>query len=308
MASALAMKVTIIVLNWNGEKYIVPCLQSLQRLVVRPHQVEVVIVDNASTDSSAKLIKKKFPKLKVIQTGHNLGYAGGNNVGLKYALDQSSDFAWIVNPDVQVHSRSLLALLDAAAAHPKGGIFGSKCYFTKGYEFHKERYVPSQLGTVIWYAGGHIDWANLITQHVGIDEVDIGQYNQIRETDSVTGTSFFVRRELLDQVGLIDPKYFLYYEETDLCQRAVHHGWKLYYVPDSVVWHRVGQASGIGSPLADYYTTRNRLLFGLRWAPVHTKLALVHESLRLLFSGRPWQKRGVMDFYNACFGQGSYVK
>ncbi len=302
------MEVTIIVLNWNAEKYITPCLQSLRRLIVRPHKVEIVVVDNASTDHSVKLINKKFPQLKVIQTGQNLGYAGGNNVGLQYALDQGSDFAWIVNPDVQVHPQALLALLSAAAIYSNGGIFGSKCYFAKGYEFHKNRYTPSQLGQVIWYAGGKIDWSNLITQHIGINEVDIGQYNQLHETDTVTGTSFFIRREVLDQVGLIDPKYFLYYEETDLCLRATRHGWKLYYVPESIVWHRVGQASGIGSPLADYYTTRNRLLFGLRWAPWRTRQALFRQSLRQLISGRPWQKRGVIDFYLGRFGQGSYVK
>src|SRR3989344_3038137 len=126
------MKITIIVLSWNAEKYITPCLQSLRRLVVRPHKVEVVVVDNASTDHSVKLIKKKYPGMKIIQTGQNLGYAGGNNVGLRYALDQGSNFAWIVNPDVQVHRQSLLALVDAAQAHPDGGIFGSKCYFAKG--------------------------------------------------------------------------------------------------------------------------------------------------------------------------------
>lgn len=304
----MAMRVTIIVLNWNAEKYITPCLQSLRRLAVRPHQVEVVVVDNASTDHSVRLIKKKFPWTKLIQTGQNLGYAEGNNVGLQYALDQGSDFAWIVNPDVQVHRQALLALVSAAADHPQGGIFGSKCYFAKGFEFHKDRYTPAQLGQVIWYAGGKIDWANLITRHVGVDEVDIGQYNQLRETDFVTGTSFFIRRQVLDQVGLIDPKYFLYYEETDLCVRAVRHGWKLYYVPESVVWHANAQATGVGSALVDYYTTRNRLLFGLRWAPWRTKQALFRESLCHLISGRPWQKRGVIDFYLGRFGQGSYVK
>ncbi|KKU58466.1 MAG: Glycosyl transferase family 2, partial [Candidatus Amesbacteria bacterium GW2011_GWA2_47_11b] len=113
--------------------------------------------------------------------------------------------------------------------------------------------------------------------------------------------------QVLEQIGLIDPKYFLYYEETDLCVRASRAGWKLYYVPESIVWHRVGQASGIGSPLADYYTTRNRLLFGLRWAPPRTKLALFRQSLQHLVSGRPWQRKGVVDFYLGRFGRGSYV-
>ena len=301
------MKITVVVLNWNAGKYIAPCLRSLGRLATRPHQVEIVVVDNGSTDNSVKLIKKLFPKFKLIQTGQNLGYAGGNNVGLQYALDHGSDFVWIVNPDVQVHPGSLQALADAASDHPMGGIFGSKCYFAKGFEFHKTRYTPSQLGHVLWYAGGKIDWANLITQHIGIDEVDIGQYNQTRETDTVTGTSFFIRRQVLEQIGLIDPKYFLYYEETDLCVRASRAGWKLYYVPESIVWHRVGQASGIGSPLADYYTARNRLLFGLRWAPPRTKLALFRQSLQHLVSGRPWQRKGVVDFYLGRFGRGSYV-
>ncbi|MEK7090928.1 MAG: glycosyltransferase family 2 protein [Patescibacteria group bacterium] len=308
MAKTLAMKITIIVLNWNAEKYITACLQSLKHLATRPHRVEIVVVDNASTDDSVKLIKRKFPKLKIIQTGQNLGYAGGNNVGLQYALDQGSDFAWIVNPDVQVHPQALLSLVNAAESHPNGGIFGSKCYFAKGYEFYKERYTPSQLGQVIWYAGGKINWANLINQHIGVNEVDIGQYNQLRETDSVTGASLFVRRQVLDNVGLFDPKYFLYYEETDFCMKAVHCGWKLYYVPESIVWHANAQATGVGSTLVDYYTTRNRLLFGLRWAPWRTKYSLVKESLRLLLTGRPWQKIGVRDFYLGRFEKGSYIK
>lgn len=301
------MKVVIIVLNWNGEKYISKCLTSLQKLKKDNHTVETVVVDNASTDNSLALIKKKYPKFTLLQNSQNLGYAEGNNIGLRYALKNKFDFVWIINPDAYVHPNSLLQLISASQAHPQGGIFGSKIYFAPGFEFHKERYSRAQLGKVIWYAGGKIDWNNLISKHVGINEVDIGQYNTITETEFVTGASMFIRIQILDQIGLFDPKYFLYYEENDLCQRARRKKWKLFYIPDSIVWHANAQSTGVGSPLVEYYTTRNRLLFGFRYAPRHTRLALVRESFRHLITGRNWQRLGALDFYLGRFDKTRYV-
>jgi GT2 family glycosyltransferase len=301
------MQVSVIVLSWNSSRYIGKCLDSLAKVVV-PKNIKFVtiVVDNASSDDSINYLKKNYLNLCLIENSTNLGYAAGNNVGIKLALSQGSDFVWIVNPDVEVHPQSLSQLLAAAKRYPTAGIFGSKIYFAPGFEFHKDRYQKKELGKVIWYAGGEMDWGNLEGRHRGVDEVDTGQFEKEFETDFVTGASMFVRRQVYTDVGLLNGNFFLYYEENDFCQRAKTAGWKLLYVPKSIAWHANAQATGIGSPLQDYYITRNRLYFGLRHAPTYTKLLLIKQSFWLYFHGRPWQKRGVQDFYLANMGPGSY--
>ena len=300
------MKVAIVVLIWNSKAYMDVCLASLQRLDKKDVEVEIVVVDNASQDGSVAHIQKKYPKFTVLENTENLGYAGGNNAGIRHALAQNADYVWIVNPDVRVDKHALQKLVAQSESRPRAGILGSKIYFEKGFEYHPDRYRVSQLGRVIWFAGGDIDWDNVITRHVGVNEVDIGQYNGSRQTEFITGASLLIRNEVLRSVGSLDEKYFLYYEETDLCVRALRAGWELVYVGESVAWHANAQATGVGSGLVDYYTTRNRLLFGIRYAPARTKLALIRESLRMLFSGRSTQRQGVLDFYLGNFGRGSY--
>ncbi len=291
------MKVLTIVLCFNSKKYIGECLDSLSKT-----NTEILVVDGGSTDGSAEYIK-----VKLIETHKNLGYAGGNNVGLKYALEHNYDFVWIVNPDIVVDPKALEEAMKLMTKDDKTAVVASKVYFASGYEFHKNRYSKKELGKVIWYAGGENDWKNIFAIHYGMNEVENGKYNKETEVGFATGSSMLIRCEVLKTTGIIDEKYFLYYEENDLCQRIRKAGFKLMYAPKSIVWHKVGQAAGIGSPLADYYIARNRMLFGMRWAPFKTRLSLIKESLKLLFFGRSWQKIGIRDYYLGKFGKGSYV-
>jgi GT2 family glycosyltransferase len=251
-------------------------------------------------------VTTKFPQVIVIANTQNLGYAEGNNVGIRKALSLNANFVWIVNPDIMVDKNSLSSLLEAASKYRQAGIFGSKIYFAPGYEFHKDRYTSKDLGKVIWYAGGNVDWGNLIATHRGVDQVDEGQFNDDLETDFVTGASMFIRSRVFETVGLIDSRYFLYFEENDFCQRVKAAGWQLMYIPDSIAWHANAQATGIGSSLQDYYITRNQMLFGLRHAPLYTKLHLIKQSINLYLNGRPWQKRAILDYYTRNLGPGSY--
>lgn len=114
----------------------------------------------------------------------------------------------------------------------------------------------------------------------------------------------FIRREVLEEIGFFDERYFLYLEDADFSQRAKRKGWKILYWPRAILWHKVSQSSGIGSQLNDYYITRNRLLFGMTYAGVRAKLALLKESVKLMFVGRKWQRAGVADFYMGRFGHG----
>jgi len=308
------MRVLTVVLSWNSKKYIGECLDSLKK-----NKAEIILVEGGSTDGSLEYLKdlikgspfilERGPLLNLIEIHNkNLGYAGGNNVGLRYALEQKADFVWIVNPDIVVDINALEEAMKVMIKDEKIAVVGSKVYFAPGFEFHKDRYIKKQQGKILWYAGGENDWKNVYAVHYGMNEEDKGQFDVEKEVEFATGSSMLFRCSALRQVGIIDEKYFLYYEENDLCQRLKKAGWKLMYAPKSVVWHKVGQATGIGTPLADYYIARNRMLFGLRWAPTLTKFALFRESIKLLFSGRSWQKRGIIDFYLGKFGQGSYVK
>lgn len=300
------MKVVAVVLSYNSKDYISATLDSLLKLDTGSHALETVVVDNDSADGSAAFVASRFPKIRLIRNPTNMGYAGGNNTGLIYALDRGADFVWLINPDVLVAPDTLLKFLEGGSKHAREGIFGCKMFFAPGHESHPDRYSQDQLGRVIWYTGGLMDWRNLIGFHRGVDEVDKEQFNFDTETDYVTGACMFIKRRVLEEVGLLDPRFFLYYEENDFCQRAKRAGFKCVYLYQPVAWHKNAQATGLGSPLQDYFISRNRLIFGLRHAPPYTKLALIRESWRLYQTGRPWQKKGIIDFYTGRLGSGSY--
>ncbi len=299
--------VFLLILNFNSGSVTTECLESVKQLDVRGVDLNVVVVDNASTDNSLLSINElTSSRVKVIKNQANLGFAGGNNVGIRYALENDADWVFLLNQDTEIAKKALVRLIEAAQKDKKAGILSPKIYFSEGYEFHRERYSKEERGKVFWYAGGLMDWQNVISQHRGVDEVDRGQYDQVEETEFVSGCAMLIKREVLEKIRGFDEKYFLYYEDADFCQRANQAGFKLLFVPQAKVWHKNLGTGTSGQPLQDYYLTRNRLLFGWRWAGLKTRLALLKESGKLLFKGRSSQKKAVRDFYLRRFGKGSY--
>ena len=304
-------QVSVVILNWNRPNDTIDCLKSLNRLRVASYELQAVVVDNGSTDKSLEIIGEYLEKHKklngvLLPNKENLGFAGGNNVGAKYAVQSGADFVLILNNDTIVNEDLLVHLIEAAESNKKAVILSPKIYFAKGFEFHKDWYKENELGKVIWYVGGIMDWENVIGSNYGVDDVDIGQYQNVAQIDFATGACMFIRREVFEEVGYFDEKYFLYLEDADFSIRAKKVEWEVVFVPSASLWHKVSQSSGIGSALNDYYITRNRLLFGLRYAPTRSKIALLRESARLLVRGREWQKKGVQDFYIWKFGKGSF--
>lgn len=301
-------KVYIIILNWNRPKDTLDCLKSLDKLINDDHILHVIVVDNGSKDNSVSQFKSfktdKF-NLEIIENNANLGFAAGNNVGLRRAVQAGADFILVLNNDTEVDKYLIENLLKIARECKDVGIFTPKIYFAKGFEF-KKRYKENELGRVIWSAGGKIDWNNVYATNDGVDEVDKGGYEKSKETDFATGAAMFVRSEVFKKYGYFDERYFMYLEDVDLCERYKRRGGKIRYSPKSVLWHKVAQSSGIGSDLNDYFITRNRLLFGMTYASLRTKLALIRESIKFLISGRVWQKKGVADYYFSRFGVGSW--
>ena len=304
-------KVAVIILTWNQKAMTHEQMEDVAKLDTKGLEVECVLTDNGSTDGTKESFKGfSLPNMKFsyIDTGANLGFAGGNNIGMKDVVRRGFDYIILMNNDLILEKDLLVKLVSEAEKDKKIGILSPKMYFAKGYEFHKDRYKKEELGKVIWYAGGIIDRDNIYTAHRGVDEVDTGQYDKKEETDVANGACVLIRREVVKDIGYMREKYFLYWEDAEYCERARRVGWKVVYTPATHLWHKVSQASGIGSNLNDYFLTRNRLDFGMRYAKFRTKLALIKESIKLLITGREWQKIGVKDSFLMRFGKGSWGK
>jgi len=260
--------ICIIILNWNGKNNTVACLQSLQAIEEENYVSTTIVVDNDSSDNSVSAIQKEFPQITIIQNDSNRGYTGGMNRGIAYALEKNADYILLLNNDTIVDKKSVSALFSIIDSNEKIGVVVPKIFFSKGSEFHKSRYKANELGKVIWYAGGEIDWKNIIGYHTGVDEVDKGQYDATSETLYATGCCMMIKREVLEIVGLLDDNFYLYYEDSDFSLRVKNSNYKIVFVPQAHIWHKnAGSAGGSGSGMQDYYITRNRMLFGLRYGP-----------------------------------------
>lgn len=296
--------IAIVILNWNGKKDTLECLESIKQLSVLSCHLSVVVVDNGSTDGSQEAIKREFSEVVSIENKKNLGFAQGNNVGIKYALENGADYVMLLNNDTLVDKNLVSELVKVMEKDKTIGMVGPKIYFASGFEFHKERYSRQDLGKVIWYAGGVIDWQNVYASHRGVDEVDRRQYDGVAETDFTSGCAMMIRKEVFQKIGLFDPQYFLYWEDTDLCQRAREAGFKIFYVPQAFLWHKNAASSEKpGSELHQYYQTRNRLLFGMEYGNLRAKFALFRESMKFLMAGGIRQQ-AVLDFYLGKFAKG----
>jgi len=240
-------RVTIIILNWNRIVDTLECLESLACLDYPDY--EVVVVDNGSTDRSVEAIRERFPEVTLIENGENLGFTGGNNVGLRQALERGADYALLLNNDTEVAPDFLRHIVEATETDPTVGIAGPMIYYHERPE-------------LIWSAGGAIDWRRGKTRMLGLNAPDTGQFGTAsRQVNFVTGCALLVKRAVLERVGLLDERFFAYYEETEWCVRAQRAGFKIAHVPTAKVWHKIPLDARDNSPLVHYYMTRNRLLF-----------------------------------------------
>ena len=170
-------------------------------------------------------------------------------------------------------------------------IFGGKIYYHPGFEFHKDRYTKKELGHVLWYAGGLVDWKNAYVVHRGVDEVDKGQYDTFEETEFITGCMLCFSTAVIQKVGYWNERYFLYYEDVDFSERARRNGFRLYYNPDVVLFHKnAAITGGSGSLFHQKIQTLSRLYFGILFAPWRTKIHLVLNYVLSYFNGKNSKK------------------
>lgn len=266
----------------------------------------VYVVDN---DRSEELKQKltKYPTAVYVESPGNVGFAAGNNLGFKKSLENQDDIIVLINNDTVVPEDLVLKILASPISEKNVGAVGGLIYFAKGFEF-EDKYKKDELGRVVWYAGGEYDWNNVYANHLGVNEVDHGQFDGVRPTEFITGCLFITKSEVVRKVGVFDERYCLYFEDSDLGMRIKKAGFSLVIDSNVKLWHKVAQSSGIGSPLNDYFITRNRLLFGMDYARPRTKFALLREAVKKLFIGTKAQKQAVRDFFMRKLGGGSWIK
>ena len=220
-----------------------------------------------------------YPSFVTYLRDKNGGYAYGINQGIKRALSDGYELFCPMNCDVIVSKNFVSTVKQGLSSHPSS-ILGGKIYYYPGFEYHKERYTETERGTVFWYAGGIADWKNAFTTHRGVDEVDKGQYNTLEKTTFITGCLMAYDKSVIDTIGYWDEDYFLFYEDADYCARATNAGISLIYDPSIVMWHKSGQStSGAASEFQQNYLEKNRMRFGLKYAPLRTKLHLIKNFL-----------------------------
>lgn len=222
--------IAIIVLNWNGRDLTLDCLRSLEGITTP--NLRTVLVDNASSDGTVEAVRRRYgARVTTIQNAENLGFAAGNNVGIRRALADGADFVLLLNNDTVVAENFVDHLLAPMLETSAIGITAPKIYYAE----------PEKQ---IWFAGGEISMWRGIAKHTGIREIDRGQYDTAHDIDYATGCAFLARRAVFEKVGDLDPGYRAYFEDADFCVRARQAGFRIRYVPAAHVWHRISASTG----------------------------------------------------------------
>lgn len=305
-------KVSIIILTTNALSMTKEQLKNVSELDTKGVECECIVVDNGSNDGTqGELPGYKLPNMsyKFIESGANLGFAGGNNLGIEDALKREPNYVLLMNNDLILPKDLVKKLTDFMEENIDVGMASPKMYFAPGYEFHKNRYKNSDKGNVIWYAGGLIDKKNAYSSHRGVDEIDHGQYDKTIDTDFANGSTVIIRSSIFKKIGYFDSSFFLYWEDADFSERVKNAGFRVVYYPGTYMWHKVSASTGgSGSSTNDYFLTRNRFYFACRYLNLRTKFAVFRDMFRILFTGRKWQKIGAFDALLGVKGKGAWAK
>ena len=257
--------VAIVVLSWNGRDDTLACLASLARL--RWERLTPIVVDNGSTDGTSDAVAEQFPDVRLIRTGENLGFAEGNNVGIRAALEAGADYVLALNQDTIVSEGLVEELVAEAERRPDAGALCPMIHYVE----------PPDL---IWYAGARFDpRAAHNGRHTGYGERDTGQYHAVREIGRATGAAMLVPRRVIEEVGCFDGSLFIQVEDVDWSLRMRAAGYRILFVPRALLWHHVAVASGgERAPATAYYEMRNTLFVSARHAPLRWPARILREA------------------------------
>ena len=249
------IQLSIITINYNGLK---DTCELIETLPLEDKSIEVIVVDNASAQDEASVIEERYPEVKVIRSKENLGFAGGNNLGIKAAQGK---YLFFLNNDTLLKPQvsDFRPLITRLESSPKIGMVCPKIKFSWGNQ-------------LIQFAGyTPLSPVTMRNKAIGCGETDHGQYDTSHPTPYAHGAAMMVKREVIEKAGLMPECYFLYYEELDWSMMIRRAGYDILFEPACTVFHKESQTTGQNSPLRTYYITRNRLLFTQRNQPGRTK-------------------------------------
>ena len=233
--------VSIIIVNWNAKDYLEQCIDSLLSQTLS--NFEIILVDNNSTDNSLELIEKKYPQIKLIKNNENVGFAEGNNIGIKHAKGK---YIALFNPDAVAENNWLSHLIPVLDSSDRIAAATGKMYYL-GDKFGKD---------AVFCTWSKINPYTSIPFNFTNNEPE-------SKVDYLSGAAMLVKKEVIDKIGFLDPDYFLYFEETDWCARMIRAGYDLIYVPQAIVWHEVSSTDSDSSKKT-YYMERNRIRFAIK--------------------------------------------
>lgn len=227
--------VYVVILGWNGRELTLDCIRSV--LEIDYPNFVVLVVDNHSSDGSPDAIRKEFQteiasgKILLVENSENLGFARGNNVGMELALKRGADYVLLLNNDTVVDPALLKNMIPMSEADGSVGIAAPKIYYFDP---------PDQ----IWFAGGRIALHKGLSWHLGIREIDHGQYDTAGDCDYATGCAMLVKKNVMEEIGFLDPVYPHFSEDADYCRRAGLRGFRILYLPGGKVWHKISVSTG----------------------------------------------------------------
>jgi len=276
--------VFVVVLNWNALGDTIECLESLRHVTYRG-QLQIVVVDNGSEDGSPATLRSRFPWVRLIENGRNLGYTGGNNVGLRYALDEGAEYTWLLNNDTTVDPDSLSCLVRAGETTKRVALLSPRVW------------LPGRAD--VYWAGTVLD----VAQRKFVDVVAAAKRGMPAPEGPLllAGTGMLIKRAAVETVGFLEDRYFAYVEDFDYSLRAIKAGMRTCVVHDARILHTRSRSLGYTSPLRQYLITRNQYLFwrshlGREW----TRREMGRRIAKTLREAEEWGREGRSDMFGAC--------
>lgn len=239
-------ELSVILVNYKRPQDTIDCIHSLHKSTFK--DFEIIVIENGSGDGSREKIQKTYPSIQLIESPTNVGFAEGNNIGIRAALESDCRFILLLNNDTVVDPNALAMMMSTMNTHPGAGIVGGKIFY-----FDKPN--------VLWFAGGWFNPHSAFSGHYGIGEEDNGLYDKERTCTLITGCCLLFRRELSVGIGFLDSDYFAYLEDADFCVRATRKEYALYYQPKAIIYHKVSSTSAWDSPGYIYFNLRNKIFF-----------------------------------------------
>jgi GT2 family glycosyltransferase len=276
-----APRVVLLILTWNRRDDVLRCVASLRHL--RYANYVPVVIDNASRDDTVAALRARHPDLHVIENSANLGYAGGNNIGLRWALSHGADYVQIINSDTEVTPEMVDELVRVAESDPRIAVVGCRNVLMED---------PRRL----WGAYGMLTYGPFVVRSAGQAETDGPPWHTVRDVDWVIGNGYLWRRAALERVGLLDEQFFGYHEDVDWCLRARRAGYRIVYAGTAAIIHRGGSSSDPRNDHAFpvfYFLGRNGVLLVRKHARLHeaARFAAVCGAV----CGARWLRAGLLS-------------